>query len=59
MLHNLGLAMVRYRASGTDVPGFLWCGCNPMRSGALTAHCRTIDFFRSVRDPGGGDLGHT
>ena|SRR6266850_40019 len=45
MLHHLGLPMVRYRASGTDVSGFLWCGYNPMRSGGLPAHCRAIYFF--------------
>jgi hypothetical protein len=37
--------MVRYRASGTDVPGFLWCGCNPMHSDGLPAHYRAIDFL--------------
>jgi hypothetical protein len=26
MLHHLGHAMVRYSASSTDLPGFLWCG---------------------------------
>jgi len=30
MLHHLGLAMVRYRVSGADVSGFLWCGYIPM-----------------------------
>jgi hypothetical protein len=48
MLHHLGLPMVRYRASGTDVPGFLWCGCNPMHSDGLQAHCRAIDFLFTV-----------
>jgi hypothetical protein len=45
MLHNLGLPMVRYRASGTNVSGFLWCGCDPMRFDGLPAHCRAIDSF--------------
>jgi hypothetical protein len=40
--------MVRYRASGTDVPGFLWCACDPMRSGGLPAHCRAMDLFFAV-----------
>ena len=45
MLHNLGLPMVRYRASGTDVPCFFWYGYNPMRSDGLPTHRRTIAFF--------------
>jgi hypothetical protein len=45
MLHHLGLAMVRYRASSADIPGFLWCGCDPMHSDGLPAHCQTIGLF--------------
>jgi len=59
VLHNLGLPMVRYRASGTDVPGFFWCGCHPMRSDGLPAHCRAIDFFFSVHDPDSIGVGPT
>jgi hypothetical protein len=38
MLHNLGLPMVCYRASGADVSGFLWCGCNLMHSDGRAVH---------------------
>ena len=48
MLHHLGLPMVRYRASGIDVPGFLWCACNLMPSDGLPAHCRAIGPFFAV-----------
>jgi hypothetical protein len=30
VLYDLGLPMARYRPSGTDIPGFLWCGRNPI-----------------------------
>jgi hypothetical protein len=45
MLHHLGLPMVRYRASGPDLPGFLWCACDPLRSNGLPAYCRAIGPF--------------
>jgi hypothetical protein len=45
MLHNLGLPMVRYRASGTDVPCFFWCGYDPMRFDGLPTHRLTIAFY--------------
>jgi hypothetical protein len=45
VLHNLGLPMVCYRASDTDVPGFLWCGCNLIVQMGYPAHRRAIGFF--------------
>jgi hypothetical protein len=56
MLHHLGLAMVRYRVSGADVSGFLWCGCIPMDYQLII---EPLTFFRSVRNPDGVYLGST
>jgi hypothetical protein len=52
MLHHMGLPVVRCRASGIDVPGFIWYG-----HGSIHLVDRLIVrplTFCSVRDPGDG-----
>ena len=48
VLHNLGLSMVHYRASGTGIPGFFWCGYNPIHLPELIVESLTVFFCFAV-----------